>query len=184
MKKHYLQLSLSLLFLIITGMTCEDYDLETASVPCHLTDVEVYSWDNAEQKPEMPIEGKIKKEAYLLEIRLLSDAGTIPELEFRPYDLYKLEDKIDRIAIYTEQPLNKECPEGSEVTSCFQDYPVRLTPNHIMQDGSIYYFESAINQIFKALNAEVYPGTHRFRIVLTMDSGNVIERKTDFITLY
>ena len=64
MKKHPLLLFFLLIFLITTSTTCENYDYEETYVPCTLTGVEVYSWDNAGAEPQVPIEQKIKKETY------------------------------------------------------------------------------------------------------------------------
>lgn len=107
MKKHSLQLLILCVFLAVTAMTCDDYDIESKQIPCVLTGIEVYSWDNAGDTPQVPTEQKIKKEAYMLEIRLTSDAGTQPDKEI--YDSnYKLEDGIVKINIYTEEPFNND----------------------------------------------------------------------------
>lgn len=58
MKKHPLLLFFLLIFLITTSTTCENYDYEETYVPCTLTGVEVYSWDNAGAEPQVPIEQK------------------------------------------------------------------------------------------------------------------------------
>lgn len=48
MKKHLTQLLLSLLFLVVTAMTCDEQDwAEPIDVPCTLKEVELYHWDNA-----------------------------------------------------------------------------------------------------------------------------------------
>ena len=99
MKKHPLLLFFLLIFLITTSTTCENYDYEETYVPCTLTGVEVYSWDNAGAEPQVPIEQKIKKETYLLKIRLLSNAGTQPKQDITN-NTYKLKDGIVKINIY------------------------------------------------------------------------------------
>ena len=49
MKKHLTQLLLSLLFLVVTAMTCDEQDLaEPIDISCILKEVELYHWDNAE----------------------------------------------------------------------------------------------------------------------------------------
>ena len=98
MKKHPLLLFFLLIFLITTSTTCENYDYEETYVPCTLTGVEVYSWDNAGAEPQVPIE-QIKKETYLLKIRLLSNAGTQPKQDITN-NTYKLKDGIVKINIY------------------------------------------------------------------------------------
>ena len=92
MKKHPLLLFFLLIFLITTSTTCENYDYEETYVPCTLTGVEVYSWDNAGAEPQVPIEQKIKKETYLLKIRLFSNAGTQPKQDITN-NTYKLKVK-------------------------------------------------------------------------------------------
>ena len=48
MKKHLTQLLLSLLFLVVTAMTCDEQDLaEPIDISCTLKEVELYHWDNA-----------------------------------------------------------------------------------------------------------------------------------------
>ena len=99
MKKHPLLLFFLLIFLITTSTTCENYDYEETYVPCTLTGVEVYSWDNAGAEPQVPIEQKIKKETYLLKSGLLSNAGTQPKQDITN-NTYKLKDGIVKINIY------------------------------------------------------------------------------------
>lgn len=53
MKKHLTQLLLSLLFLVVTAMTCDEQDLaEPIDISCTLKEVELYHWDNAGEKPK------------------------------------------------------------------------------------------------------------------------------------
>ena len=76
MKKHLTQLLLSLLFLVVTAMTCDEQDLaEPIDISCTLKEVELYHWDNAGEKPKEALDNKVLKEAYMMEIRLLTDAG-------------------------------------------------------------------------------------------------------------
>lgn len=186
MKKHSLQLLIFCVFLAVTAMTCDDYDIESKQNPCVLTGIEVYSWDNAGDTPQVPTEQKIKKEAYMLEIRLTSDAGTQPDKEI--YDNhYKLEDGIVKINIYTEEPFNNDFQKEADVTSCFQDYPARLTKYQIRDctnQGDTIQYVTPVNQIFKALLVTPQAGTHSFRVVLTTANGDKIERKITPVTLY
>ena len=76
MKKHLTQLLLSLLFLVVTAMTCDEQDLaEPIDISCTLKEVKLYHWDNAGEKPKEALDNKVLKEAYMMEIRLLTDAG-------------------------------------------------------------------------------------------------------------
>ena len=64
MKKHLTQLLLSLLFLVVTAMTCDEQDwAEPIDVPCTLKEVELYHWDNAGEKPKEAVDNKVLKEA-------------------------------------------------------------------------------------------------------------------------
>ena len=62
MKKHLTQLLLSLLFLVVTAMTCDEQDwAEPIDVPCTLKEVELYHWDNAGEKPKEAVDNKVLK---------------------------------------------------------------------------------------------------------------------------
>ena len=64
MKKHLTQLLLSLLFLVVTAMTCDEQDwAEPIDVPCTLKEVELYHWDNAGEKPKEAVDNKVLKES-------------------------------------------------------------------------------------------------------------------------
>ena len=111
MKKHLTQLLLSLLFLVVTAMTCDEQDwAEPIDVPCTLKEVELYHWDNAGEKPNEAVDIKVLKEAYMMEIRLLTDAG---EKDPESYDAdhylrHVLSDGIKKIQIFTETAFNEE----------------------------------------------------------------------------
>ena len=129
MKKHPLLLFFLLIFLITTSTTCENYDYEETYVPCTLTGVEVYSWDNAGAEPQVPIEQKIKKETYLLKIRLLSNAGTQPKQDITN-NTYKLKDGIVKINIYkrtSEQRLSQR--NSPTLLFCGLSLPIDRTSN-------------------------------------------------------
>lgn len=190
MKKHLTRLFLSLLFLVATAMSCEERDLIPINVPCTLTEVELYHWDNAGEKPKEAVDNKVLKEAYMLEIRLLTDAG---EEEPEPYDTdhylsHVLSDAIQKIQIFTETDFNAELPEGAEVTSCFYDYPktfIKDQQTDYTVNGKVISIIGEVNKVYKALL--IIPqsgGEYRFRVVLTMESGETIERVSDPVTLY
>ena len=113
MKKHLTQLLLSLLFLVVTAMTCDEQDLaEPIDISCILKEVELYHWDNAGEKPKEALDNKVLKEAYMMEIRLLTDAG---EKDPESYDTdhylrHVLSDGIKKIQIFTETAFNEEFP--------------------------------------------------------------------------
>ena len=117
---------------------------------------------------------------------MTSDAGTPPDKVI--YDSnYKLEDGIVKINIYTEEPFNNDFQKEADVTSCFQDYPARLTKYQIRDytnQGDTIQYVTPVNQIFKALLVTPQAGTHSFRVVLTTANGDKIERKITPVTLY
>lgn len=190
MKKHYPLLLLSLLFLVFTAMTCDDDEpIETVKVPCTIDDVTLHHWNNAGEYPKEPAELKIPKEAYLLEICV---STVITEDESVSYDdsrclSYVLSDEIKKISIFTDAAFYENFPAGAEVTSCFYNYPKTISDNQrtdYTANGNTIYYVEQINRIYKALLAVPQPGKYRFRVVLTMESGETIERISEPITLY
>ena len=148
MKKHLTQLLLSLLFLVVTAMTCDEQDLaEPIDISCTLKEVELYHWDNAGEKPKEALDNKVLKEAF-----------------------------------------NEEFPAGAEVTSCFYDYPktfVKDQQTDYTVNGGVISMIDEVNKIYKALlTIPQSGGEFRFRVVLTMESGEAVERLSDPVTFY
>lgn len=186
MRKHTLILmSILLIFLICVAMTCDDGEMTpTTYVPCKLIDVQLNHWDNTGEHPEIVTTDRIKKEAYLLEIALESDAVENNSLDA---PVPRLEDGIVKVNIFTVSPFNENLLEGSNISSCFQSYPI-IMPN-IMYDSTlrgdtIQYFETATKSIYKALMVVPQAGTHQFRVVLTTALGKIIEKISEPIILY
>lgn len=192
MKKYLTQLILSLLFLVVTAMTCDEQEVvEPINVPCTLQEVELYHWDNAGEKPKEAVENKVLKEAYILEIRLLTDAGEKdPEsYEAGRYLCHVLSDGIKKIQIFTETVFNEELPEGAEMTSCFYNYPKSIDKDQLtdltVSGLVISTYIDKVNKVYKALlTVPQSGGEYRFRVVLTMESGETVERVSDPVTLY
>ena len=129
MKKHLTQLLLSLLFLVVTAMTCDEQDwAEPIDVPCTLKEVELYHWDNAGEKPKEAVDNKVLKEAYMMEIRLLTDAGKkirnlmTPIIIFAMY--YRMASK--RFRYLRKQLLMKNFPQGQKSLPAFMTIRRRL----------------------------------------------------------
>ena len=190
MKKHYPLLLLSLLFLVFTAMTCDDSEpMETVKVSCVIGDVSLRHWDNAGEYPKEPTEFKVPKEAYLLEICISTE---ITEDDPVSYDdshnvSYVLSDEIKKISIFTDAAFNKNFPAGAEVTSCFYDYPKTIRDNQqtdYTAYGKTISYVRQTNRIYKALLTVPQPGEYRFRVVLTMESGETIEKISEQVTLY
>lgn len=129
MKKHLTQLLLSLLFLVVTAMTCDEQDLaEPIDISCTLKEVELYHWDNAGEKPKEALDNKVLKEAYMMEIRLLTDAGKkirnlmTPIIIFAMY--YRMASK--RFRYLRKQLLMKNFPQGQKSLPAFMTIQRRL----------------------------------------------------------
>lgn len=129
MKKHLTQLLLSLLFLVVTAMTCDEQDLaEPIDISCTLKEVELYHWDNAGEKPKEALDNKVLKEAYMMEIRLLTDAGKkirnlmTPIIIFAMY--YRMASK--RFRYLRKQLLMKNFPQEQKSLPAFMTIQRRL----------------------------------------------------------
>lgn len=129
MKKHLTQLLLSLLFLVVTAMTCDEQDLaEPIDISCILKEVELYHWDNAGEKPKEALDNKVLKEAYMMEIRLLTDAGEkirnlmTPIIIFAMY--YRMASK--RFRYLRKQLLMKNFPQEQKSLPAFMTIQRRL----------------------------------------------------------
>ena len=129
MKKHLTQLLLSLLFLVVTAMTCDEQDwAEPIDISCTLKEVELYHWDNAGEKPKEAVDNKVLKEAYMMEIRLLTDAGEkirnlmTPIIIFAMY--YRMASK--RFRYLRKQLLMKNFPQGQKSLPAFMTIRRRL----------------------------------------------------------
>lgn len=129
MKKHLTQLLLSLLFLVVTAMTCDEQDwAEPIDISCTLKEVELYHWDNAGEKPKEAVDNKVLKEAYMMEIRLLTDAGKkirnlmTPIIIFAMY--YRMASK--RFRYLRKQLLMKNFPQGQKSLPAFMTIRRRL----------------------------------------------------------
>lgn len=190
MKKHFLQIFALLLLVTSTAITCEDeYPDALIEVPCTLEDVKLVHWDNAGELPKEPIENRIPKEAYILEI-CLSTAEADDETDSyydSHYTRHVLSDGIQKIQIFTETALTEEFPAGTDVTSCFYDYP--KTVNQYQQTdytarGGVIWHVDKTNRIYKALMTIPQAGKYRFRVLLTMESGATVERISESVILY
>lgn len=189
MKKHYSLLLLSLLFLVFTAMTCDDDLPEVVKVTCTIDDVTLHHWNNAGESPKEPAEFKVPKEAYLLEICVSIEISEDESVSFDDgrYFSYVLSDEIKKISIFTDSAFNENFPAGSEITSCFYNYPKTISDNQqsdYTANGQAISYVEQINQMYKALLTVPQPGEYRFRVVLTMESGETIERVSEPITLY
>lgn len=185
MKKHNLLLLVSLLFWVATAMTCEGERDERIEIQCVVKDITLHHWDNAGEFPVEAIEAKILKEAYLLDIcvwaEITDDESNADRDNFYAFNV--LSDDIKKISIFTDVDFNEKYPAGAEVTSCFSDYPKAM--EGYQQTGDTANEESILyKRIHKALLTTPQPGEYRFRVVLTLESGETIEQVSEPVTLY
>lgn len=190
MKKHYPLLLVSLLFLVFTAMTCDESEpIEPVTIPCTIDDVTLHHWDNAGEYPKEPIELKVRKEAYLLEICIstkISEDESVSDDDSHNVS-YVLSDEIKKISIFTDAAFNENFPAGAEVTSCFYNYPKTINDNQKTDRtayGETISYIRQINRIYKALLTVPQAGEYRFRVMLTMASGETIERISEPVTLH
>lgn len=189
MEKRLTRLLLLWLFLMVTATTCEDVPEPPKEVLSRIKDIELRNWDNAGELPEKPVDNKVPKEAYLLEICLLTEE--IDDNRESYYDDYSIQhvlsDAVEKIQIFTVTDFNEKFPKGSDVTSCFSEYPKQIDTyqraDYTAQGGVISSVDKT-NRIYKALMTIPAPGEYCFRVLLTMESGEIMERVSEPITLY
>ncbi len=180
MKKNITQILLVFFYLIATATSCEE---EIEPIPCSATGVSIRHWDNAGQAPQTPSEGKIKKEAYLLEVAITTDSEYYGD-SYRTQPI--LEDPIKKVSLYTLNRLNEEYPAALEITTCFKEYPLYMKNkinDYTLRKQEIDYVKPQCS-LFKALFALPEVGTHQFRVVLTLASGATLEAESEPIELY
>ena len=189
MKKHWTKLLLSLLFLIAASMSCEETVEVPQNIPCLLTDVELCHWDNRGESPRKSEDNKVPKEAYILELRLLTKVAEedVESYYNFQYTQHVLSDPITKIQIFTRTAFNQKFPEEADVTSCFSNYPKTIASNQLVDytaSGGTISVVDKTNSFFKALLVVPSAGEYRFRILLTMKSGETLERVSEPILLF
>lgn len=110
-------------------MTCDEQDLaEPIDISCTLKEVKLYHWDNAGEKPKEALDNKVLKEAYMMEIRLLTDAGEkirnlmTPIIIFAMY--YRMASK--RFRYLRKRLLMKNFPQEQKSLPAFMTIQRRL----------------------------------------------------------
>ncbi len=190
MKKHLTKLILLSLFLTGTATQCgDDTNLVPNDIPCLLKEVELFHWDNAGELPAEPLGSRIPKEAYMLEIRISTEIAEdeVESYYSHSYTRYVLSDPIEKIQIFTETAFNESFPTGADVTACFSDYPKTIDGDQLRDytaNGTPILGVDKTNRIFKTLMTIPQPGEYRFRVLLTTESGETIERVSESVSLY
>lgn len=185
MKRQALKFLSGVLFLICTAMSCEDDAPHVESVSGTLTDFQLTHLDNAAERPKEAIDGRVKKEAYMLKISLMSE----PEENLSSIDKsrvnFLLHDPIVNIRIFTETNFREDYPADSDISSLFANYPIRIVAGQLADDdGSLKWVDES-SYLFKSLlTAPVQSGTYLFRVRLIFKSGDIMEKTTEPIVLY
>lgn len=166
MKIYYI---LSVLFLLNTGMSCEE-DYET--VFAELAKTESVNIDNT-GKNYIAGGDNIKKEAYMIGVEFYwaekNENGTIDDYKrISNYDKFSNTD--GEVKIYCINDFDDDTPAGSDVTSYFAPYPLQK-----YSDG--YGHLLALRRIPK-------PGVHAFRVVVQCYDDEEIVSETKPVTLY
>lgn len=187
MKQTILLFSL-FIFILCSAMSCEDYpedyDDNENTINCNLTDIKLHHINNEGSTPHGTDE-KVKKEAYMIGIELITDK----EEPFLPpvdsYVTYKLNDGITRINIICESIFNQDIQAGQDITGYFQEYPLCL-PYKIedctLRGDTIYDAENS--RIYKVLTTYPDAGIFTFKTIITLAGGTTIEKSTSPIELY
>lgn len=186
MKKHLLHLLFGVLFFLCAAMSCEEgTSVDRESFSGALVDFELTHLDNAGERPQSVTDGRVKKEAYVMKISLLSE----PEENTSSIDKTRLEylltDPIVNIRIFTETNFSEKYPAGADVSSLFYNYPRHMGTGQIADnDGSIKR-AGETSCLFKALvTAPAQSGTYCFRVKLIFKSGDSMEKTTEPLVLY
>lgn len=150
-----------------------------------LKSIHLEHMDNAGKMPVTTTKPyEVKKEAYILRIQLLCGfpAGNL----YGDARSFQLEYGIRILQITTINDLNDDYPAGSDVTECFQEYPLPL-PDNIRQGWSgdeIKYIYHRKPCFYKALMETPKAGEHQFLVKLTLANDEVMEETTPIINLY
>lgn len=180
--KYLLRSMLVLAIFLSMGCDCEGpWDGEIEYRSCKLTDVQLHHMNNEGEQPVEATSARIKKEAYMLRIDLITDS--LINSSYRGF--YKLEDGIVKININTVNAFNQDYPVGADITACFKDYPRTVGQNignYTQQGDTIDVMYG--NKMYLALRTIPQAGTHSFKVTMTMASGKKIERETTPIVLY
>lgn len=185
--RHAIQFLFTFVFILCTAMTCEDdfddYDYTLKSTPCRLTDINLYHINNEGSLP-LPANEKVKKDAYMLAIELITEKEEFVPLPSEP-SYSRLREGITRISIICENSSGKALQAGKDISDYFQDYPLpllRQKRDSTLLGDTIYNVDN--NIFYKALTKHSNAGIYGFKVVITLTNGTVIEKKTSKIELY
>ncbi len=160
--KLILMLSLSVIFILNTAMSCEeDYDLEDAFF--NITSIEAYNINNEGEYPFISDE-PIRKEAYVIGIKRFDDIKHDSDTQYN----YILEKPIVSEKIICLTDLSDKYTAGSDVTGIF------------IKSGS----RSDKTDYIYVLREKINPGTHSFKIVAILTDDSILEAITSPVELY
>lgn len=158
MKKKVQQaLSLCMLFLLCTAMSCDE-DVWEDALPNEIKGLSLTHYDNSGAHPVSVSNGRCPKEAYVLRIQ--------PLWSFN-YSANSMDPPVARVRIITLTDFNADYPAGSDISRLFIAYPHRLQPDVTPYDpfeegGPIYHLDD--KAAYRMLNVIPAPGEYRFRV--------------------
>lgn len=145
------------IFLINVATTCEK---EEDPVYVNLVGINVSNVNNEGKYPTISDE-RVKKEAYMIGVKYVTDAKN-------PKYNYAIKDSIESIKILSNSNIDTEHPAGSDLTNYF----IKTT-----------YAPDGINYSL-LLKKSISPGVYSFRIILSCTNGKTFDESTNSIELY
>ncbi|MDR0938886.1 MAG: DUF5034 domain-containing protein [Mediterranea sp.] len=180
------------------GTCCEEEreDPRVEELPCSLTGLKLYHWNNAGEKPGLVTNHQAPREAYMLEIRLFTQES--PDTLLFPHNYeerdkrYYLQDPIAQLRVFASRLPDKGSVDSetktTEVTDDMRNYPLPLGYNQLKDNTPegvpIKTVTINVSQIYKALLKPLPAGDYRFSARLTTLGGRTEEQLSDTITLY
>lgn len=157
--KFIISLLISIVFILNTGMSCDDDYAEPVKV--ELTSVEIYNINNEGQYPIISDE-PVKKEAYMIGVKYVT------EVEGEAGTGYRFQPQIKSEQIFTNVDIDTEYPAGSDVSSLF----VRTI-----------YMPKGLDHAF-VMKKVIPAGTYSFKLIVTTNDDKIFEVSSNPIKLY
>lgn len=169
---------------ICSATTCDCYESTPEYIESTLKSISLYNINNEGEEPVVATISGVKKEAYILCIRVECE-NIDPLVNETQY--YMLANGIQNIRIYTLTSFNENYPAGSDVSECFKPYPILL--NNHLYDLTLYgtpikRLNDRGNTLYKALRTIPDPGAYQFRVEAELEDGQTIEQETEIVILY
>lgn len=119
MKRYYLMLALSCIFVLNCAMQCDDGDFYYKETYDSLVEIKVHNVNNEGKSPFLS-DDPIKKEAYVIAVAYMVKDSLQHVFPIREYQGLVEEPQLK---IITVNEFNDEYQAGSDITSLFTFYP-------------------------------------------------------------